>query len=95
MKGWFLEVFLIISSVIIPIGMFYLQHKNKGFRLFFNAIALISAIIFGNVSAIIYQILIDNAVFTTSIHSIFLNPFSNQWGLPWRIYYLQTIDSNI
>lgn len=42
----------------------------------FNIIAVISTLIFGNIAATsIYQILIDNAVFMTAIHGIFLNPY--------------------
>ena len=42
----------------------------------FNIIAVISTLIFGNIAATsIYQILIDNAVFMTTIHGIFLNPY--------------------
>lgn len=41
----------------------------------FNIIAVISILIFGNIAATsIYQILIDNAVFMTTIHGVFLNP---------------------
>lgn len=55
--------------------MYYFQ-KRKPFRVLFNVLAIISFIIFGNISAIaIYYMLIDNAVFTTTIHGIFLNPF--------------------
>jgi hypothetical protein len=46
------------------------------FQFFFNIVAVISAIVFGNIaSTSILQILIDNAVFMTAIHGIFLNPF--------------------
>lgn len=46
------------------------------FQLLFNIIAVISAIIFGSIaSTSMFQILIDNAVFMTAIHGIFLNPF--------------------
>jgi hypothetical protein len=42
----------------------------------FNITAVISTLIFGNIAATsIYQILIDNAVFMTTIHGIFLNPY--------------------
>jgi len=56
--------------------MFYLQNKNIKFRVIFNITAVISAIIFGNIaSTSIFQILIDNAVFMTAIHGVFLEPF--------------------
>jgi len=56
--------------------MFYLQNKNIKFRVIFNITAVISAIIFGNIaSTSIFQIPIDNAVFMTAIHGVFLEPF--------------------
>lgn len=71
-----MKILLVISSISFPIIMFYLQNKNMKFRIIFNIIAVISAIIFGNIaSTSIFQILVDNAVFMTAIHGIFLNPF--------------------
>ena len=71
-----MKILLVIASISFPIIMFYLQNKNIKFRIIFNITAIISAIIFGNIaSTSIFQILIDNAVFMTAIHGIFLNPF--------------------
>ena len=71
-----MKILLVIASISIPIIMFYLQKKNMKFKITFNIIAVISAIIFGNIaSTSIFQILIDNTVFMTAIHGIFLNPF--------------------
>ena len=71
-----MKILLVIASISFPIIMFYLQNKNIKFRIIFNVTAIISAIIFGNIaSTSIFQILIDNAVFMTAIHGIFLNPF--------------------
>ena len=71
-----MKILLVIASISFPIIMFYLQNKNIKFRVIFNITAVISAIIFGNIaSTSIFQILIDNAVFMTAIHGIFLNPF--------------------
>jgi heme/copper-type cytochrome/quinol oxidase subunit 3 len=71
-----MKILLVIASISFPIVMYYIQNKSKKFQIVFNIIAVISAIIFGNIaSASIFQILIDNAVFMTSIHGIFLNPF--------------------
>lgn len=42
----------------------------------FNIFAVIATLAFGIlVSTSIYQIIIDNAVFMTTIHRIFLNPY--------------------
>ena len=71
-----MKILLVIASISFPIIMFYLQNKNIKFRIIFNVTSIISAIIFGNIaSTSIFQILIDNAVFMTAIHGIFLNPF--------------------
>ena len=71
-----MKFLLVIASIFFPIIMFYLQNKNIKFRIIFNITAIISAIIFGSIaSTSIFQILIDNAVFMTAIHGVFLNPF--------------------
>ncbi|MDW0118565.1 transposase [Sporosarcina thermotolerans] len=71
-----MKVLLVIASITFPIIMFYLQNKNIKFRITFNITAVISAIVFGSIaSTSIFQILIDNTVFMTAIHAIFLNLF--------------------
>ena len=71
-----LKVLLVISSIAVPIVMFYIQNQQKNSRMIFNSIAVISTLIFGNIATTsIYQIIIDDAVFMTTIHAIFLNPF--------------------
>jgi len=55
--------------------MVFLQNKNKMIVILFNIIAVVSTIIFGSIaSTSIYQIIVDNAVFMTAIHKVFLNP---------------------
>ncbi|MGX2959361.1 transposase [Peribacillus sp. JNUCC 23] len=71
-----MKILLVVSSIAFPIIMVFLQNHRKIFRIIFNIIAVISTSIFGNIAATsIYQILIDNAVFMTTIHGIFLNPY--------------------
>jgi hypothetical protein len=71
-----LKILLVVSSIAFPILMLFLQNHRKIFRMIFNITAVISTLIFGNIAATsIYQILIDNAVFMTTIHGIFLNPY--------------------
>lgn len=71
-----LKILLVIANISFPIIMFFLQNKSNKLRFIFNITAIISAIIFGSIaSTSIYQILIDNTVFMTAIHGIFLNPF--------------------
>lgn len=71
-----MKILLVVSSIAFPILMLFLQNHRKIFRMIFNITAVISTLIFGNIAATsIYQILIDNAVFMTTIHGIFLNPY--------------------
>lgn len=56
--------------------MYVLQNKSSKFRKTINILSVVSIIIFGSIAATsIYQIIVDNAVFMTAIHAIFLNPF--------------------
>ncbi|WP_242698517.1 transposase [Bacillus sp. SD088] len=68
-------IIILAASIIFPTLMLNLKNKSKTIQIVFNAIALLSAIIFGDIAALaIRQILIDNTVFMTAIHSVFLNP---------------------
>lgn len=70
-----MKTLLVTSSIIVPMVMLYLQYTSKRFKMIFNIIAVISTIIFGGIaSTSIYQIIVDDAVFMTTIHAIFLNP---------------------
>ncbi|MFJ7970932.1 transposase [Psychrobacillus sp. NPDC096389] len=84
-----MKVLLVIASISFPIIMFYLQNKNMKFQFLFNIIAVISAVIFGSIaSTSIFQILIDNAVFMTAIHGIFLNPFFLTTGAYLGVFFV-------
>ncbi|MEK5332612.1 MULTISPECIES: transposase [unclassified Lysinibacillus] len=66
---------LVVSSIIVPFVMLLLQKKSKIVRLLFNVLAVFAMLVFGGIaSTSIYQIIVDNAVFMTTIHAIFLNP---------------------
>ncbi|MFJ6210576.1 transposase [Lysinibacillus sp. NPDC092081] len=70
-----MKILLVSSSIVVPVVMLYLQHKNDKFKMIFNIAAVISTIIFGSIASTkIYQIIVDDAVFMTTIHAIFLNP---------------------
>ncbi|MFE6168675.1 transposase [Viridibacillus arvi] len=70
-----MKILLVLSSIVLPIIMVYLKNKNKMISMLFNIIAVTSTVIFGSIAATsIYQIIIDNAVFMTTIHKVFLNP---------------------
>ncbi|OIK15961.1 transposase [Bacillus sp. MUM 116] len=69
--------------------MFFLQRFRVRFRYIFNLGVIVSAIIFGNIASLsIYEIIKDNTVFMTNIHSIFLNPFFLLTGGYLGIYIL-------
>ena len=70
-----LKFLLVLSTVIAPAIMLFLSSKSDKLQIVFNSIAVLSIIIFGSiVSTSIYQIILDDEVFMTTIHAIFLNP---------------------
>jgi len=69
--------------------MLYLQHKSDKFKMIFNIVAVISTIIFGSIaSTTIYQIIVDDTVFMTTIHAIFLNPFFLVTGAYLGVFFI-------
>ncbi|MGE6260466.1 transposase [Heyndrickxia sporothermodurans] len=82
-------VLIVVSSIAIPLIMLLLQNFISIFLIVFNIIAVISLIIFGNIAvASIYQILIDNNVFMTTIHGIFLNPYFSITGSYLGVFFI-------
>ena len=70
-----MKFLLVAATIIIPCVMLYVSMKSEKIQMIFNIVAVISVIIFGSItSTSIYQILIDDEVFMTTIHAIFLNP---------------------
>lgn len=70
-----LKLLFILSSIVVPVIMLLLQYKSNIARLLWNVSAVLALIIFGSIaSTSIYQIIVDGAVFMTTIHAIFLNP---------------------
>ncbi|MFJ5765532.1 transposase [Lysinibacillus sp. NPDC093210] len=70
-----MKILLVVSSIIVPVVMLLLQKKSNIVRLLFNILAVLTMLLFGGIaSTSIYQIIVDNAVFMTTIHAIFLNP---------------------
>jgi len=69
--------------------MLLLQNKSKIARTAFNVLAVLATIIFGGIaSTSIYQIIVDDAVFMTTIHAIFLNPLFLVTGAYIGVYML-------
>ncbi len=84
-----MKLFLLLTSAVLPLLMVILQKKWKNTQNFFHLAALISSLIFGNISAFaIYDIIKDESVFMTNIHGIFLNPLFLLTGGYLGIYLL-------
>ncbi|PLS02458.1 transposase [Neobacillus cucumis] len=84
-----MKILLILGSIFIPLLMVVLQRKWLKSQKFFHLAAILSALIFGNISSTaIYNIIKDDTVFMTNIHSIFLNPFFLITGAYLGLYVL-------
>lgn len=82
-----MKFLLVLAIIVTPVIMYVLQNKSSQFRIMINILSVVSIIIFGSIAATsIYQIIIDNAVFMTTIHAIFLNPFFLITGAYLGIY---------
>ena len=84
-----MKIIIVISSIILPIMTLYVHRNIKKSALVFNTLAVISAVMFGNIAASsIYQVIIDDTVFMTTIHKIFLNPLFLLTGAYLGVYML-------
>ncbi|MBO1003009.1 transposase [Pseudogracilibacillus auburnensis] len=84
-----MKIVIILGSMVVPIIMFFLQRVWTKCRFIFNLLAIICALIFGNISATaIYEIIRDKTVFMTNIHAIFLNPLFLFTGAYLGVYIL-------
>jgi len=87
-EGFLMKIALVLGSIVAPIIMIAL-YKKKIFRVIFNVVAIVSALIFGNIASLsIHQIIVDDAVFMTTIHGIFLDPFFLISGAYLGVYLL-------
>jgi len=69
-----MQFLLIILSIIIPLGMYALQIKRTILRFFYNILAIICSLLFGNIASLaILEVIRNKTVFMTTIHAIFLN----------------------
>ena len=70
-----MKILLILGVISGPYIMYLLVMSWNKFRLIFNILAILSSMIFGIIASLtVYQVIVDNKVFMTSIHAIFLNP---------------------
>ncbi|MGG3564358.1 transposase [Neobacillus rhizosphaerae] len=84
-----MKFILILGSIVAPLLLVILQKVQPKLRLLFNIVAILSALVFGNISSVaIYEIIKDDTVFMTNIHGIFLNPLFLLTGAYLGIYFI-------
>ncbi|WP_078551523.1 transposase [Bacillus alkalicellulosilyticus] len=84
-----MKIILILGSVVIPALMVIIYIKWNKFGVVFDSAAILATLVFGNISAVaIHQILVDNTVFMTNIHALFLNPLFLLTGAYLGVYLL-------
>lgn len=70
-----MKIVLILSTIILPLIFYYLKVKIPFAQSTLNILAVISLTIFGMISSTsVYQVIVDDAVFSMQIHGLFLNP---------------------
>ncbi|AUS86551.1 transposase [Lysinibacillus capsici] len=70
-----MTIVMLTATIGIPSLMAYLQHKWASFRLLFNILGVLAAILFSTIAATaITNIILEDVVFMTTIHAVFLNP---------------------
>lgn len=85
-----MNVFILVTIIVIPALMVYLQQKSDKMRLVFNALGVVSAILFGYIAATsITQIILEDMVFMTTIHAVFLNPIFLLTGAYLGLFFIQ------
>lgn len=85
-------VFMLATTIVIPSLMVYLQLKWATFRLLFNIVGMIAAILFSTIAATsITHIILEDAVFMTTIHAVFLNPLFLLTGAYLGLYLINRI----
>lgn len=71
-----MKILMVLGSIILPILMLYFESLYSKLRNVYNILIVISLLVLGNITALsVYQVIIDQEVFMTTIHGIFLNPF--------------------
>ncbi|MFC5447365.1 transposase [Paenibacillus aestuarii] len=69
-----MSLFIVLLVIMVPMFMMAIAWLIPVWRAIFDGAAVICAYIFGSISALaIYQILRDDTVFMTNIHSVFQN----------------------
>ncbi|MFA1736187.1 transposase [Lysinibacillus fusiformis] len=82
--------FIMVTIIVIPALIVYLKQKSDKMRLVFNALGVVSAILFGYIAATsITQIILEDVVFMTTIHAVFLNPIFLLTGAYLGLFFIQ------
>lgn len=75
MRVLLLKIFILFSIIVVPILMFFFQTRWNLLHKLFCLLSIIATMIFGYITALtIYNIIIDQTVFMTNVHAVFLNP---------------------
>ena len=83
-----MKYLLIVGSIFAPLIMVLLQKIQPKLRRYFNIGAILSALVFGNISSLaIYEIIEDKTVFMTNIHGLFLSPLFLLTGSYVGVYF--------
>lgn len=91
-----MKTVIVISTIILPLIMYFLHRKSDVLRKLFHLAAFILAIVFANsVALTIYETWIHDAVYTTSIHGILLNPYFLIPGAYLGIFFIYKLFSFI
>lgn len=80
---------LIIGSFAAPVLMLFWQKAWPRLHFYIHALAILSALVFGNIATIaIYDIIVDQTVFMTNVHGVFLNPYFLLTGAYLGVFFL-------
>jgi len=84
-----MPILIILVSFVVPLIMVYMQSKWMPLRSLFNIVAIVTGLVFVNISASsVYKIIKDQTVFMTKIHAVFLNPFFLATGAYLGVFFL-------
>ncbi|RED51927.1 transposase [Cohnella lupini] len=84
-----MKILIVAGSIVVPLIMVMLRKYWVKSQTVFNALSILSALVFGNIAAIsVQEIIEDHTVFMTNIHEVFLNPYFLSTGAYIGVYLL-------
>ncbi|MEC0247627.1 hypothetical protein P4H65_17695 [Paenibacillus chitinolyticus] len=80
------------TVVAVPWLLVWLQNKVTGAKFIIDVLAYAALVLFSGIAGItVAEILVNNTVFMTSVHKVFLNPFFLASGGWLGLYALQRL----